>query len=85
MSERDPPWRLLGLGGLASLCCIGGSAVGGAAVGGAVIGGTALASGGIVGGLGAGVAQVVVTVLTMGIIGLVWWRVSPDLTCKQDC
>ena len=70
VTERDVPWRLLGLGGAASLCCIGTTAVGGAAItGGAVAGGA------IAGGLGAEVAQVLVTVATVALVGLAWqWR-----------
>ena len=70
------PWRLLGLGGVASLCCIGGTAVGGAA----------LASGAVAGGLGAGVAQALVTVLTVGAVGLAWWwrRAGRTAECKRD-
>ena len=65
MSERDRRWGLLGVGGLASLCCVGTSAVAGAAVTGGVV----------AGGLGAGLVQVLVTVLTVGVLGLAWrWR-----------
>ena len=64
MTERDTPWALLGLGGAVSLCCLGSAAVGGAA----------LTSGAVVGGLGAGVAQVLVTVATVGVLGLAWRR-----------
>lgn len=70
----DAPWRLLGIGGVASLCCIGGSAVGGAA----------LATGTIAGGLGASLAQVLVTVLTVGVLGLVWTQLGPDSKCRRD-
>jgi peptidoglycan biosynthesis protein MviN/MurJ (putative lipid II flippase) len=67
MADRSFPWRLLGFGGVASLCCVGGGAVGG----------TALASGAVAGGLGAGVAQVLVTVATVAVLGLAWrWRRS---------
>ncbi|WP_198662006.1 hypothetical protein [Halorussus litoreus] len=73
MTDRNVPWRLLGLGGVASLCCIGTTAVGGAAVGGA-----ALASGAVAGGLGAGVVQVVVTVVTVAAVGVAWNRFGPS-------
>ncbi|MFC4450721.1 hypothetical protein [Halorussus aquaticus] len=73
MTERDVPWRLLGIGGLASLCCVGGSAVGGAA----------LATGAVAGGLGANVVQVSVTVLTVGVLGLAWRRFGPDPNCER--
>lgn len=75
VTERDVPWRLLGLGGVASLCCIGTTAVGGAA----------LASGAVAGGLGTGVAQVAVTVLTVAVVGLAWRRLGPDPKCERDC
>jgi hypothetical protein len=65
MSERDRKWGLLGIAGAASLCCVGTSAVAGAA----------LTSGAVAGGLGAGFVQVLVTVLTVGVLGLAWkWR-----------
>jgi len=73
MAERTP-WGLLGIGGLASLCCIGTSAVGGAA----------LATGAIAGGLGADLVQVLVTVLTVGVLGLAWTRFGPDPKCERD-
>lgn len=75
----DTPWRLLGIGGLASLCCIGGSAVGGSAVGGA-----ALTTGAVAGGLGGSIVQVLVTVLTVGVLGLAWARFGPDPKCERD-
>lgn len=74
MADRDF-LGLLAIGGVASLCCIGGTAVGGAAV----------ASGAVAGGLGAGVAQVAVTVLTVSVVGLAWWRLGPDPKCERDC
>jgi hypothetical protein len=65
VSERDVPWRLLGLGGVASLCCLGTTAVGGAAI----------TSGAVAGGLGADALQVLVTVATVALLGLAWrWR-----------
>lgn len=75
MAERDVPWRLLGLGGAASLCCIGTTAVGGAAI----------ASGAVAGGLGADAFQVLVTVATVAIVGLAWrWRSGADGECELD-
>ncbi|UPV75487.1 hypothetical protein M0R89_05320 [Halorussus limi] len=74
MTDGDPPWRLLGIGGLASLCCVGTSAVGGAA----------LASGAVAGGAGANVAQVLVTVLTVGGLGMAWTRFGPDPARERD-
>ncbi|UPW01524.1 hypothetical protein M0R88_05320 [Halorussus gelatinilyticus] len=74
MADGGVPWRLLGIGGLASLCCVGTSAVGGAA----------LASGAVAGGLGANVAQVLVTVLTVGLLGLAWALLGPDPTCERE-
>jgi hypothetical protein len=70
----DTPWSLLGIGGVASLCCIGGSAVGGAA----------LATGAVAGGAGASIAQVLVTVLTVGVLGLAWTQFGPDPECERD-
>lgn len=70
MSERDVPWRLLGLGGVASLCCLGTTAVGGAAI----------TSGAVAGGLGADALQVLVTVATVALLGLAlrWRRAGAD-------
>jgi len=84
MTDRDVPWRLLGLGGVASLCCIGTTAVGGAAVGGATVGGAALAGGAVAGGLGAGVVQVLVTVVTVGVVSVAWWQFGPEPNCELD-
>ncbi len=84
MTDREVPWRLLGLGGVASLCCIGTTA------GGAAVGGAALAGGAIAGGFGAGAVEVLVTVLTIGVVGLAWWQFGPepsgesDPTCERD-
>ena len=73
MSERGPPWGLLGVGAAASLCCIGSSAVGGAA----------LAGGALAGGLGAGLIQASVTALTVGLVGLAWqWRRGGESACE---
>jgi hypothetical protein len=67
VSERDVPWRLLGLGGVASLCCLGTTAVGGAAI----------TSGAVAGGLGADALQVLVTVATVALLGLTLrWRLA---------
>jgi len=74
VTERDVPWRLLGLGGLASLCCIGTTAVGGAA----------LAGGAIAGGLGADLAQVLVTVATVATLGFAWNRFGPSPKCERE-
>lgn len=74
MTDGDAPWRLLGIGGLASLCCLGPSAVGGAA----------LATGAVAGGFGANVAQVLVTVLTVGLLGLAWTQFGPDPKCERE-
>ncbi len=63
---------LFGLAGAASLCCL---ALAPGAVG--------LAGGGAAAGLGAGLGQIIVTVLTLGVIGfVVRWRTSCS-DCKQ--
>ncbi|WP_132059309.1 hypothetical protein [Halorussus amylolyticus] len=79
MTERDSSWTLLGLGGVASLCCLGSAAVGGAAIGGAAVTGGAVA-----GGLGAGLVQVLVTVLTVALLGLGWKAFGPDPKCERN-
>lgn len=68
MTDRDVPWTILGVGGAMSLCCLGSAAVGGAA----------LTSGAVAGGLGAEVFQVLVTVATVGVLGLGWRRFQRD-------
>lgn len=55
-----PPWRLLGVGGALSLCCLFAAPAAGAAA----AGGTAAA-------LGGGLVRVLVTVLTVGVVGAV--------------
>ncbi|MFD1562324.1 hypothetical protein ACFR99_01895 [Haloarchaeobius amylolyticus] len=55
---------LWGLATLASFCCVGSGTV-------AVAGGTAVAGGAAVGGLSSGVVQLVVSIVTLGLIGLV--------------
>ncbi|WP_158058327.1 hypothetical protein [Halorussus halophilus] len=67
MTERDVPWGLLGIGGVASLCCLGSAAA---------VGGASLAGGAIAGGLGASLVQILVTVLTVGVVGAIWKRRS---------
>lgn len=70
MADSDSASRrsLLGLGGLASLCCLG--------TGAAVVGGGAAAGGGAaVAGAGGGLVQIAVTVMTLAVIGVVLrWR-----------
>ena len=84
MSERDVPWGLLGVGGIASLCCLGSAAAfGGAAVGGAAVGGAAV-GGALAGGLGASLVQILVTVVTVGVVAVAWrwrWRSSSVRQC----
>ncbi|WP_340097772.1 hypothetical protein [Salinibaculum salinum] len=63
-------WSVLGLGGLASLCCLG---PGAAAVGG----------GATAGALGLGLLQVGVTILTLTVVAaVVRWRLDCS-TCGQ--
>ena len=59
---------LLGLATLASFCCVGSGTV-------AVAGGTAVAGGAAVGGLSSGIVQLAVSIVTLGLIGVVVrWR-----------
>ena len=59
------PWGLLGLGGVASLCCVSLTAVSGAAVSG----------GAAAGALGGSIAEVLMTVLVVSLVGLgLRWR-----------
>ncbi len=56
-----PPWRLLGVGGALSLCCLFAAPTAGAAA----AGGTAAA-------LGGGLVRILVTALTVGVVGVVY-------------
>lgn len=67
MSERDVPWGVLGIGGVASLCCLGSAAA---------VSGAALTGGAVAGGLGANLVQILVTIVTVGVLGLLWKRRS---------
>ncbi|WP_134671127.1 hypothetical protein [Halorussus marinus] len=66
----DSRLALLGVGGAASLCCVGTGAVGGGA----------LTGGAVAGGLGGSLAQVAVTVVTVAALGLAWQRFGPEPT-----
>ncbi|CQH64657.1 uncharacterized protein HHUB_5123 (plasmid) [Halobacterium hubeiense] len=68
-----PPWRLLGVGGALSLCCLFAAPTAGAAA----AGGTAAA-------LGGGLVRIVVTALTAGVIGALYWLYSSGDT-DQSC
>ncbi|UHQ95135.1 hypothetical protein [Haloterrigena alkaliphila] len=69
MSSDDPSRRsLLGLAGLASLCCIGP--------------GTAAVTGGTTVGLTAGIAQGVVIFAVLGVVGLLF-RLRSDCSCSS--
>lgn len=68
-----PPWGLLGVGGAVSLCCLFAAPTAGAAA----AGGTAAA-------LGGGLVRIVVTALTVGVIGTLYWRYSAGDT-EQSC
>jgi hypothetical protein len=70
-----PPWRLLGVGGALSLCCLFAAPAGGAAA----AGGTAAA-------LGGGLTRVLVTAITVGVIGLVYriWSSGSDCHITED-
>jgi len=72
--SRDSRWAVLGLGGVASLCCLGSAAVGGAA----------LTGGAVAGGLGANLVQVLVTVATVAALGLAWQAFGPEPTGERD-
>ncbi|MFD1589374.1 hypothetical protein ACFR9U_20555 [Halorientalis brevis] len=69
-------WSLLGLGGTVSLCCLVAAPATTGAVGTAVAGGTTAA-------LGGGLVRVLVSAVTVGIIGMAlqMWTSSPS--CKR--
>lgn len=71
-SEADstPPWRLLGVGGALSLCCLFAAPTAGAAA----AGGTAAA-------LGGGLVRILVTAVTVGVVGAVYRLRSSDCAC----
>jgi hypothetical protein len=69
MSEQDDDsemskWSWLGLGGIASLCCVFAAPSGAAALGGAA------AAGGTTAALGGGLIRIAVAALTVGFIAL---------------
>jgi hypothetical protein len=69
MSEQDDDsgmsqWSWLGLGGVASLCCVFAAPSGAAALGGAA------AAGGTTAALGGGLIRIAVVTLTVGVIAL---------------
>jgi hypothetical protein len=63
-SETASRWSLLGLGGVASLCCVFAAPSGAAAVGGAA------AAGGTTAALGGGLIRIAVAALAVGVITL---------------
>jgi hypothetical protein len=67
------PWGLLGVGGAVSLCCLFAAPTAGAA-----------AAGGTVAALGGGLVRIVVTALTVGVIGTLYWLYSSSGT-DQSC
>jgi hypothetical protein len=68
-----PPWRLLGVGGALSLCCLFAAPAAGAAA----AGGTAAA-------LADGLVRIVVTALTVGLFGAVYRVRSSGCTCSAQ-
>lgn len=69
-----PPWRLLGVGGALSLCCLFAAPT---AAGAAAAGGTAAV-------LTGGLIRIVVTALTVGVIGGLYWLHSGNYA-DQSC
>jgi hypothetical protein len=68
-----PPWGLLGVGGAVSLCCLFAAPTAGAA-----------AAGGTAGALGGGLIRIVVTALTVGVIGTFCWLYSSGDTDQSS-
>lgn len=69
-------WPLLGLGGIVSLCCLFATPAATGAAGATVSGGTTAAMGG-------GLVRVLVTALTVGLVGLVVrYRLDTDCSCE---
>ncbi|TMT86513.1 hypothetical protein E2L06_07825 [Haloterrigena sp. H1] len=67
---------LLGLATLASFCCVGSGTV-------AVAGGSAVAGGATVVGLSSGLVQLLATVVTLGLIGVVFRLRSGCQRCES--
>lgn len=65
-----PPWGLLGVGGALSLCCLFATPAAGAA-----------AAGGTTAAFGGGLVRIVVTALTVGVIGAVYRVRSSGCAC----
>jgi predicted lipid-binding transport protein (Tim44 family) len=68
-----PPWRLLGVGGALSLCCLFAAPAAGAA-----------AAGGTAATLGGGLIRILVTVLAVGLIGAVYRVRSFGCACSTQ-
>ena len=66
---------LFGLATLASFCCVGSGTV-------AVAGGAAVTGGAAVGGLSSGFVQLLVTIVTLGLIGVVFRVRSGCSNCE---
>ena len=68
-----PPWRLLGVGGVLSLCCLFAAPAAGAA-----------AAGGTAAVFTSGLVRVLVSALTVGVIGGFYWLHSSSYA-DQSC
>ncbi|WP_255150175.1 hypothetical protein [Halorarius halobius] len=76
-TESSRRWSLLGLGGALSLCCLFAPAAAGV-VGGAAAGGTTAA-------LGGGLVRILVSAITVGIIGVAVraWTETDSQSCER--
>jgi hypothetical protein len=68
-----PPWGVLGVGGAVSLCCLFAAPTAGDA-----------AAGGTAGAIGGGLIRIVVTALTVGVIGTFCWLYSSGDTDQSS-
>ena len=76
-AESGSRWSLLGLGGAVSLCCLFAAPATGGAVGGTVAGGATAA-------LGGGVVRILVSALTVGLLGLALRYRGGSCACDQN-
>ncbi|MFD1589502.1 hypothetical protein ACFR9U_21200 [Halorientalis brevis] len=75
-SETSGRWALLGIGGTVSLCCLFAAPAATGAAGAAVAGGTTAAIGG-------GVVRVLVSALTVGLIGVLLRARGDSCSCEN--
>jgi len=76
-ADSDSRWSLLGLGGAVSLCCLFAAPAAGGAV-------TGTAAGGATAALGGGVVRILVSALTVGLLGMALRYRASSCGCNQN-